>query len=113
MSGIGSADYLALGDWNARCDRCGKKMKGSQLKRTWQGYYVCPEHWEPRQPQDFVRGITEHPTPPFVRDPPWTWQGVCTPNGRTATADFAVANCAIADYRDPAFDPDVNSGGAF
>lgn len=110
---IGSADYLVVGDWNARCDRCGKKMKGSQLMTTWQGYKVCPEHWEPRQPQDFVRGITEHPTPPFVRDPPWTWSALCTPNGRTAIAGFAVAGCVIPGFVDPAFDPNVNPGGAF
>lgn len=104
---IGTADHLVLGDWNARCDRCGKKMKGSQLRETWQGYKVCPEHWEPRQPQDFVRGIVEHPTPPFVRDPPDLFIAVCTPNGRTALCDFAVCDCAICDYTDPAFDPSV------
>lgn len=67
---MGSADYFALGDWNIRCDACGRKLKGSQAKTMWNGLKVCPEHWEPRQPQDFVRSIQEHPTPPFVRKPP-------------------------------------------
>lgn len=67
MSG---ADHFVLGDWNVRCDRCGKKIKGSTARQTWQGYQVCPEHWEPRHPQDFVRSIKEHPTPEFVRNPP-------------------------------------------
>jgi len=62
----GRADYLALGDWNAVCYQCGRKRKASQLKRYWQGYYVCPEHWEIRQPQDFVRAV------PDVQTPPWT-----------------------------------------
>lgn len=66
---MGQADYLRVGDWNIRCDRCGKKLKGSEAKQTWQGYWVCPEHWEPRQPQDFVRSIQEYPTPAFVRNP--------------------------------------------
>lgn len=70
---MGQADYLSVGDWNVRCDRCGKKIKGSEARRTWQNYYVCPEHWEPRQPQDFVRSIVEHPTPAFVRNPPDTY----------------------------------------
>lgn len=69
---MGQADYLRLGDWNARCDRCGKKVKGSELRQMWNGLQVCAEHWEPRQPQDFVRSIQEHPTPPFVRNPPDT-----------------------------------------
>jgi len=67
---MGSADYLKLGDWNIYCDRCGRKLKASQAKQTWQGYYVCPQHWEPRHPQDFVRSIAEHPAPAFVRNPP-------------------------------------------
>lgn len=65
-----SADYLRLGDWNIRCDRCGRKLKGSEARTTWQGLKVCPEHWEPRHPQDFVRAVHEDPTPEFVRDPP-------------------------------------------
>jgi hypothetical protein len=64
------ADELRLGDWNIRCDRCGKKMKGSEARRTWEGYYVCAADWEPRHPQDFVKGVRENPTPPFVRNPP-------------------------------------------
>ena len=103
----GPNDFLDLGNWNARCDRCGRKMKGSDLVETWQGFQVCPEHWEPRQPQDFVRSIQEDPTPPFVRNPAEIFIVICTPNGRTAVSDFAVANCAVADYIDPAFDPTV------
>ena len=103
----GRADFFRLGDWNARCDRCGRKMKGSELKQTWQGYWVCPEHWEPRQPQDFVRAIVENPTPPFVRDPAWIQIGTCSPNGRTAIAGVAVAGCAVAGWIDPAYDPSV------
>ena len=64
--GRGRADYLELGDWNAVCYECGRKRKASTLLQHWQGYYVCPEHWEPRQPQDFVRSI------PDVQTPPWT-----------------------------------------
>ena len=62
-------DYYVDGDWDAVCYECGRKRKASYLKRHWQGYYVCPEHWEPRHPQDFVRGIQEHLAPPWVQ--PW------------------------------------------
>lgn len=64
--GAGRADQLVLGDWNAVCYQCGRKRKASTLVRHWQGYYVCSEHWEPRQPQDFVRSV------PDVQTPPWT-----------------------------------------
>jgi hypothetical protein len=61
-----SNDHLVLGDWNAACFECGRKMKASMLKVHWKGYRVCPEHWEPRHPQDFVG------TPPVETTPPWT-----------------------------------------
>lgn len=66
---MSSADHLVLGDWNIRCDACGRKLKGSQARQMWNGNQVCQRCWEPRQPQDFVRAIVENPTPPFVRDP--------------------------------------------
>lgn len=66
---MGRADYLLLGDFNAQCYQCGFKRKGSMLARNWQGYYVCPEHNEPRQPQDFVRGLPDLQTPPWTQ--PW------------------------------------------
>lgn len=62
----GRADFLKLGDWNACCAECGRKRKAGSLQMSWKGYWVCPEHWEPRQPQDFVRGV------PDVQAPPWT-----------------------------------------
>lgn len=63
---IGKSDYWAPGDWNTVCYQCGFKRKASYLVRNWKGYYVCPEHNEPRQPQDFVRGV------PDTQQPPWT-----------------------------------------
>jgi hypothetical protein len=58
-------DYFVLGDYNAACFECGRKRKASQLKKHWRGYFVCPEHWEPRQPQDFVG------TQPAQEPVPW------------------------------------------
>lgn len=69
---MGRADYLALGDWNVVCFECGHKRKASQTVRNWQGYYVCPEHNEPRQPQDFVRGVPDNQTAPWVQPMPTT-----------------------------------------
>lgn len=66
---MGRADYLLLGDYNVQCYRCGCKLKASMAARNWQGFYVCPEHNEPRQPQDFVRAIPDNQTPPWTQ--PW------------------------------------------
>ncbi len=56
MSHIG---YYKPGDNNAICDRCGKPFKASELKKTWDGLWVCRRDWEPRHPQDFVRGVKD------------------------------------------------------
>lgn len=66
----GRADYLALGDYNTVCFECGRKRKASMLRKHWQGYYVCPEHWEPRQPQDFVRAIPDLMNVPWAQPMP-------------------------------------------
>ena len=56
------------GDWNAICDVCGRKYKASLLKQRWDGLMCCPQDWEIRQPQDFVRGVPDPQLVPWVRD---------------------------------------------
>lgn len=46
------------------CQLCGFDFNRSQLRKTWRGTWVCPECWEPRNAQDFVRGV---PDPQKVR----------------------------------------------
>jgi hypothetical protein len=62
---MGKADYYASGDWNAICDKCGKKYKASKLKTEWNGLIVCKKCFESRHPQDFVRGVVDSPYVPF------------------------------------------------
>lgn len=64
---MGSRDYLRLGDYNAICDVCGRKYKASELRKRWDGAMVCSEDYEPRHPQDFIRGIRETTKLPFTR----------------------------------------------
>ena len=59
----GKRDYLKIGDYNAYCDVCGFKFKASELKDRWDGYKVCEKDYEPRHPQDFVRGVEPYPQP--------------------------------------------------
>lgn len=106
----GKADFLDLGDWNAQCFECGMKFKASTLKKHWQGYYVCPQHWETRQPQDFVRGVKDVQTPPWVQPQPAnTFANVCFPNGISCYCGTAVSGCCIAGYVSPFYDPAVTS----
>ena len=66
---MGHADYLRNGDYNGICDRCGCKFKFSQLKLEWDGLYVCTANgcWEPRQPQDYVKGVRDDMSVPVSR----------------------------------------------
>lgn len=56
------ANYYKHGDYNAICDVCGFKFKGSQMKKRWDGALVCREDWEPRHPSDlFNPDLNESP----------------------------------------------------
>ena len=55
------------GDWIGMCDVCGRKFKASSLRQRWDGLKVDDDCWEPRQPQDFVRGVADYQAPPFTR----------------------------------------------
>ncbi len=106
----GRADYYASGDWNVVCYECGRKRKAGQMWRYWQGYWLCPEHWEPRQPQDFVRGIKDVQTPPWVQPMPGDiFARFCTPNGLSAVPGQAEPGCCVPDYLSPAYDPESNT----
>jgi hypothetical protein len=95
---LGKADFLELGDWNAVCYQCGRKFKAGTLMRHWQGYYVCPPHWEPRQPQDFARAVPDTQTPPWAQPMPANvFVPMCSFEGMTSAADYAEADCARAD----------------
>ena len=86
----GRADYLDLGDWNALCSMCGRKRKASTMVKNWQGQWRCPEHNEPRQPQDFVRGVPDIQTPPWTQPPPLDGVAVYTFN-ITEDGPFSVS----------------------
>lgn len=79
---MGRADYLKLGDWNAICDRCGEKFKASELKETWDGLMVCSKDWEPRHPQDMIKGVEDDSSVPWAR-PDDTSSGGTDINGST------------------------------
>ena len=68
---MGQADFLRVGDYNAICDVCGRKFKFSRLRQKWDNTWACEQDWEPRQPQDYLKGIMDNMSVPLSRpDPP-------------------------------------------
>jgi len=43
------------GDNWVECQVCGMDTYASDIKKRWDGVLVCPEDYETRHPQDFVR----------------------------------------------------------
>lgn len=63
-------NYYVSGSHNLICDVCCKKIKASEAKQMWNGLIVCPEDFEMRQPQDFVKARQDKITVPFTRPRP-------------------------------------------
>lgn len=80
------------GDWKAVCDSCGRLFKASQLKKRWDGVMVCSQDYETRQPQDFVRGVSDVQTAPWIRT---EVQDIFVFSSTTALSGLAVAGFAI------------------
>jgi hypothetical protein len=58
---------VKLGDWLAKCDRCADVLYASQLRKEWTGWMVCEQCWEPRHPQEFLKGRKEDENVPWTR----------------------------------------------
>ena len=59
-------DEYRRGDHNVIDDRTGFKRKRSECQFEWSGLLVHRSEWEPRHPQDFVKGRPDRQT---VADP--------------------------------------------
>lgn len=62
-----AANYYRHGDWNLICDSCGRKIKASDSRHRWDGLIVCQDDWEPRNVQDYVRGVADRQAVPYNR----------------------------------------------
>lgn len=57
-------------------DRSGFTERADKTKREWTGLIVAENLWEVRQPQDFVRGVSDPQSVPNARPiPPTIWDG--------------------------------------
>lgn len=61
-----SNNYVS-GDNYVICDECGFRMLASQTRKRWDGMQVCHKDWEPRHPQDGVRGRRDKQTVKVAR----------------------------------------------
>jgi len=62
-------NYYESGGWNLICDSCSIKYKASKSKQRWDGFFVCPNCYEQRHPQDFVKTKQDKITVPYIRPP--------------------------------------------
>ncbi len=107
MPKYGRADFYQEGDFNAACSMCGRKRKAGKLVRNWQGQWRCPEHNEPRQPQDFVRGVQDIQTPPWVQEQRDIDVQICTLLTSCGVAGLGVAGCMTPGRPAPPWEGDL------
>lgn len=60
-------DRAVLGTYNALCDVCGFEYKAKDMRVRWDGAFVCSKDFEPRHPQDFLRGRVDRQSVPIAR----------------------------------------------
>lgn len=87
------------GDWNVVCDVCGFKTKASRIKKRWDNLMVCPDDFEERHIQDFLRVKPDKITVPFIRKPEDVFlPEVCSIVTRHSYAGLGTADCMAAGY---------------
>lgn len=80
-------NHFISGEWNLICDVCSKKIKAHEARQRWDGFIVCPDDFENRHPQDFVKANTDKLTVPFVRPRP---PDIFVDDGNRTVADLAT-----------------------
>ncbi len=102
-----AASYYKSGSWNFICEVCGQQHKAEQMRKRWDGVITCPRDWEPRHPQDFVRGVKDNQSVPISRpEPPDQFILFCTLIDSCSVVDLATVGCAIVDRPiPPGFNP--------
>lgn len=55
------------GSYRMVCDRSGQTFDASEMRREWNGLWVYKEYWEPRHPQDLIRGVADDQRVPVSR----------------------------------------------
>lgn len=88
-------EYYRPGDNWVICDLSGLKVRRSDTVKQWNGLIVKRDWAEPRNPQDFVRGIHDQQTVPNPRPEPTT-DSISGPLVTYIFEDFAAGVTAIS-----------------
>lgn len=60
--------HYVPGDFYRICDMTGFKTRAGRTQKMWSNTIRRIQSWEPRQPQDFVRGVADYQNVPEPRD---------------------------------------------
>ena len=60
-------EFYKPGDFYRICDLSGRKVRASETVKQWNGLIVHRDWAEPRNPQDFVRGVADRQAVPDPR----------------------------------------------
>jgi len=94
-------NWFKNGEWNVWCMVCNRKIKSGIALKRWDGLIVCPEDYENRHPQDFIRTRQERITVPFAAPtsfnlfdgPDYPQYPYCTATGSSGIPTYAIAGC--------------------
>lgn len=76
---MGTKKHFRMGSFYRVDDRTGFPERAEDTQMEWNGLIVSRRVWEARQPQDFVRGVSDDQTVPYARPrSPNTWVGNST-----------------------------------
>ena len=64
---MGTERHFKMGSFYRICDRTGFATRAERTRKEWTGLIVRDAQWEPRQPQDFVKGVIDDQTVPQPR----------------------------------------------
>ena len=83
------------GDHWVRCDVCDLVYRNKDMMQRWDNAVVCKQDYEPRHPQDLIRGVKDDVSPKgFIRPDSVTEKNLCTTS--IAVSGLAITGCAVA-----------------
>lgn len=64
---MGTKKHFRMGSFYRICDRTGFATRAEDTQMEWNNLIVDRRVFESRQPQDFVRGVSDNQTVPYAR----------------------------------------------
>lgn len=92
------------------CEVCGCDIRAFDIKLRWDGLRVCPDDWETRHPQDFVRARHDdirakepvRTESPFIESPGGggvgIGGGINTGGGTVTILDYSAVSIPLLDF---------------